>query len=135
MIYKVFQIPFADQHLSYGEYEKPYLTNIHDVHFNISHSGQYVACAVADQPVGIDIQEIISYRPELAVRVCSEKEISLVASSYDPSYTFTKIWTQKEAYIKMTGRGISDSLKSISVMDIPMQSCQWDNVIVTVCCL
>src|SRR5215204_7080172 len=46
-------IDFAE--LQYGEFKKPYLVD--NVHFNISHSGNYTVCAVSkDHEVGIDIE-------------------------------------------------------------------------------
>lgn len=41
---------------SVNAYGKPFLTNDSNVHFNISHAGHYVACVVADELVGIDIE-------------------------------------------------------------------------------
>lgn len=54
-IKKTFGIDIAKQNFTYTGHGKPYLLNYPDVHFNISHSGEYVACAVADSPVGVDI--------------------------------------------------------------------------------
>ena len=41
-------------------YGKPFLINAVEIHYNISHSGSYAACVVADLPVGIDIEQIKS---------------------------------------------------------------------------
>lgn len=117
MVWKVFQIPLSQQHIAYGSYGKPYLWDSPNVHFNISHSGQYVACAVADRPVGIDVQVIGAYWPEVAVRVCSEEELSRIRTSDDPAAEFTKLWTRKEAYLKMLGRGIAGGLKGLPTED------------------
>ena len=40
-----------------GEHGKPYLKERKDVFFNLSHSGDYVLCAVSDKEVGADIQK------------------------------------------------------------------------------
>ena len=40
-----------------GEHGKPFFTLQPGIHYNITHSGQYVACIFAGQEVGIDIQE------------------------------------------------------------------------------
>lgn len=110
MLLKYFQIPFSKQHISYGRYGKPYLRDYPNAHFNISHSGQFVACAVSDRPIGVDIQEIVSYRRDMAKRVFSAEEFSQIESSPDRSAEFTRLWTQKEAYLKMLGIGFSGSL-------------------------
>ena len=110
MLLKYFRIPFSKQHISYGRYGKPYLRDYPNVHFNISHSGQFVACAVSDRPIGVDIQEVVSYRRDVAKHIFSPEELSQIESSPDRSAEFTKLWSQKEAYLKMLGIGFSDSL-------------------------
>lgn len=86
-------------------------------HFNVSHSGNFVACSVGDSPVGIDIEELRSVRAALAERVCTEEERRFVFpnGSFD-STRFLSIWTAKEAYLKYTGEGIRTDLRGISVM-------------------
>ncbi|WMJ80657.1 hypothetical protein RBU49_17930 [Clostridium sp. MB40-C1] len=39
-------------------YGKPYVEKIKNFHFNISHSGEYVAVAISKQKVGIDIEKV-----------------------------------------------------------------------------
>lgn len=110
MLLKYFGIPFSLQHISYGLHGKPYLRDYPNAQFNISHSGQFVACAVSDRPIGVDIQEIVPYRRDVAKRVFDQKVLLQIESSPDPSAEFTKFWTQKEAYLKMLGIGLSGSL-------------------------
>lgn len=106
-IKKTFSIDIAKQKIAYTEYGKPYLLNYPDVHFNISHSGKYVTCAVSYTPVGIDIQKISEYNSDVAKRVCNEKELKQIEDSLDKASEFTKLWTQKEAVLKMHGTGIA----------------------------
>ena len=108
-IKKTFGIDIAKQEFSYNEYGKPYLLNYPDIHFNISHSGYYVACAVLDKPVGIDIQKISEYNPAVAKRVCTEQELKQIENSANKSSEFIKLWTQKEAVLKMYGTGIANA--------------------------
>lgn len=110
MLLKYFKIPFSKQYISYGRYGKPYLRDYPNAYFNISHSGQFVACAVSDCPIGVDIQEIVPYRRDVAKRVFNPDELLQIESSPDPSAEFTRLWTQKEAYLKMVGIGFSDCL-------------------------
>ncbi len=117
MIWETFQIPLSRQHISYGPHGKPYLRDSPNVQFNISHSGQYVACAVADRPVGIDVQVIGAYRPDVAVRVCSDEELAGIGASDDPAFEFTKLWTRKEAYLKMLGCGIAGGIRELPTGD------------------
>jgi len=84
---------------------KPYIDE-DGVWFNISHSGEYVACVVSDVPCGIDIQKIKEYNPRLARKVCSDEEIAIIGNG-DSASEFTRLWTEKEAVVKMLGTGIS----------------------------
>lgn len=110
MLLKFFRIPFSKQYISYGRHGKPYLRDYPNAQFNISHSGQFVACAVSDRPIGVDIQEIVSYRRDVAKCLFNPGELLQIESSPDPSDEFTKLWTQREAYLKMLGVGFSDYL-------------------------
>jgi hypothetical protein len=70
--------------------------------FNISHSANYVACAIADSPVGIDIEGGRKVNRSVAKRYFTEEEIESIHSDED----FFKIWTFKEALGKYTGEGL-----------------------------
>lgn len=107
LIKRTFGIDIAKQKFAYLEQGKPYLLNSPDVHFNISHSGKYVVCAVSDKPVGVDIQKIGEYSSDVAKRGCNEKELEQIENSLDKASEFTKLWTQKEAVLKMYGTGIA----------------------------
>ncbi len=117
MIWEVFQIPISQQYIAYGPYGKPYLRDYPNAHFNISHSGQYVACAVADRPVGIDVQVIGEFQPNVAVRVCREEELASIEASDNPAAEFIKLWTRKEAYLKMLGYGITGGIRELSARE------------------
>lgn len=106
LIQKVFDIPAKEQVVSYTEQGKPYLQNHSRVHYSISHSDQWVACAVFDSPVGLDIQTIGTFNDGVAKRVCNEAELLQLAQSKDAASLFTKLWTQKEAVVKKSGAGI-----------------------------
>jgi len=117
MVWETFHIPLSQQHIAYGPYGKPYLRDWPNVHFNISHSGQYVACAVANRPVGIDVQVIGAYRPDVAARVCTGKELARLRASDDPAIELARLWTQKEASLKMLGSGITGNIREVLTGD------------------
>lgn len=93
---------------------KPYVKNYPGFHFSLSHSGDYVVLATADIPVGIDVQEeSVSDTDKLARRFFSEKENEMLGKIEDDeerSHMFFRIWSAKEAYIKMTGYGLREDL-------------------------
>ncbi|MDE5740645.1 MAG: 4'-phosphopantetheinyl transferase superfamily protein [Bacteroidaceae bacterium] len=84
-----------------------------DVHFNLSHCRQAVACVVASCEVGIDIESIGRYKEPLARHVLNDQELASVQQAADPQLAFTRYWTQKEAIVKLTGRGIDDDLRNL----------------------
>jgi hypothetical protein len=73
-----------------------------NIFFNISHSANYVACVIADSPVGIDIEGRRKVNSSVAKRYFTEIEIESIHSDAD----FFKIWTFKEALGKCTGEGL-----------------------------
>lgn len=97
----------AENHLAVTEHGKPFLKGCENVHFNISHSGSYVVCAVARTPVGVDIQKIGEYKRTVAERVFNEPELLQIEASEDKASEFTKLWTEKEAVLKMLGTGLA----------------------------
>ncbi len=103
--------------VSYGTNGKPYLEKHPDVHFNISHSGDYIVCAVSGVEVGIDVERCRAYNPGIAERFFSKPEYAdLMRLEEDArrDYFFT-LWTIKESYLKALGRGLTKSLGSFTV--------------------
>ena len=85
--------------------------------FNLSHSGNYVICVIADREVGADIQRATRVRESLVRRCFSEKEKESLEicgnNEFDRELTFASIWTSKEATVKLTGRGIAQLLEKL----------------------
>ena len=108
-VYDIDENPLFD----YGEHGKPFLTNHPDIHFNISHCKDAVACAIDDSPVGIDIESVGRYKDELARYTMNDEEIAKIAAAEDPELVFIELWTKKEAATKLVGTGITDNLKEI----------------------
>lgn len=85
------------------------------LHFSLSHSGFFVACAVSEQEIGADIEALRPIRPALAKRVCTPEELAYINADGFDSARFLAVWTAKEAYCKYTGEGISADLRQLSV--------------------
>lgn len=85
------------------------------LHFSLSHSGFFVACAVSNREIGADIEALRLIRPALAKRVCSPEELRYVfpGGEFD-SARFLSVWTVKEAYCKYTGDGIAADLRTVA---------------------
>ncbi len=94
---------------SFGEHGKPYLEGHHGVHFSLSHCRLAAACAVSSRPVGIDVETIRQPHETLLRHVMSEEEVSTIYAAADPALQFTRLWTRKEALLKLRGTGLANA--------------------------
>lgn len=100
-------LPLAYQ---YKENGKPYFKN-YPYYFSLSHSGDYVVCALSGREVGADLQiHRAADLERLAVRYFSPAEIDAFRQAGDREAFFFRLWARKEAYGKLTGKGIADAL-------------------------
>ena len=100
----------------YNEFGKPSLPNL-SIHFSLSHCKDAVACAVSDHNIGIDVENILPYNPDVARRVCTAAELEMLEQSENKEADFIKLWTMKEAIYKFDGRGLTMSFKEINIED------------------
>ena len=117
----------GDVELHYGDNGKPYLTD--EGHFfNISHSGDYVVCAISDADIGVDVEGFSPVRPAVLRRCFIEDEQQWIGN--DPE-RFFRLWTMKEAYMKLLGTGFSLPAKEIALAIPPTEGydaaheCYW----------
>lgn len=98
----------------FGPHGKPFLQDAPRIHFNLSHCPGATLCVVADSPVGCDVENVPEQPdPDLLRTVCNASEVAAVLQSSSPALAFTRLWTQKEAFLKYTGEGISPDLQDI----------------------
>lgn len=113
---------------AYGEHGKPVLAGLEDgegesvacgdglwgrIHFNLSHCREAVACAVGAQPVGIDVESVRPLSESLVNYTMSNEEQQIIYGTENPALAFTRLWTMKEARMKLTGEGISNHIKEV----------------------
>ena len=112
----------------YNEHGKPYIEG--GPFFSISHCKEGIAVAIDDQPVGIDIEAIRNVDQELILRTMNEEEQRQIHSNRD----FTRLWTQKEAILKMEGTGITsfEQLQGLSIPDYRIQTIEKEKYIYTI---
>jgi 4'-phosphopantetheinyl transferase len=99
-------------------YGKPLLKYpTEDIHFNISHSGKWVVCAIDERPLGIDIEKIKTVEFDIAKRFFSEQEYQdlMKKEVVEQLDYFYDLWTLKESYIKYVGKGLSMPLNSFTI--------------------
>jgi len=112
--------------LEYG-YKKNILEDIQLTHFNrpflhegidfsISHSGEYVTCAIGrGVKLGMDVElKNLQFDPEDAGDIFCDAEREYIRSSGNQCDAFFRLWARKESLIKADGRGFSAPLTSIN---------------------
>ena len=107
-----------DAQIDYGEHEKPYIKGS-NIYFNLSHSEEYVICAISNYEIGCDIEKIDSGGEKIAKRFFHEKEFDRIASSENEAEKlelFYELWTLKESFIKVTGQGLHLPLSSFQII-------------------
>ena len=91
--------PFAPSDYAYKESGQPTIQN---GHISISHTEGYAACAIAREPVGIDVERGHTFSKAAAKRILSPQE-ELMSDSTNADELLSRIWTVKESFLKMTG--------------------------------
>lgn len=115
---KYFDLDIKNSVISLNKYGKPEIENSKNIHYNISHSSEYVVCAVSDVEIGIDIEKKREINCiDISSRYFSVEENGLIeGKTYKKSLdAFYKLWTLKESYIKCCGKGFSIPLHSFSL--------------------
>jgi 4'-phosphopantetheinyl transferase len=133
--------------LCYDENGRPMLVGS-EVDFNISHTANYVFCAIARKENGKCVR--VGLDAEEPKRMSSLRSLALAERWFvggerkefarDPSLNrFLKVWTRKEAFLKWSGEGLR-AVKSADVTEVEeTQSVRFhdfstDDTIITLCC-
>jgi 4'-phosphopantetheinyl transferase len=119
----------AELRFSYSGHGKPMLeeqAGQPSINFNLSHSqGLALYAVTSGQYVGIDLEHIRDDfdRERIAAHAFSaeEREALMTLSASQRRVGFFHCWTQKEAYIKATGEGLSRPLDGFDVSLAPDQ--------------
>ncbi len=105
--------------IDYKDRTKPVISYpLMDIHFNISHSGEWVLIGISRKELGIDIEKIdpeFQYS-DLLQEHFSGPEKSFISGSANPLLAFFYLWTRKEALTKAWGTGLQENLKTVSVL-------------------
>lgn len=112
---------------SYGAYGKPALAGEHQdtsLRFNMSHSHNVALLAITkEKQLGVDVEHIRSdfASEDIARRFFSRLEIEgfNTLAKEEQVAAFFRCWTRKEAFIKATGKGLSQPLDAFDVTLAP----------------
>ena len=97
----------------YGEHGKPTIVGHPEIHINLSHCREAAVCAVSSRPVGIDVESISRYKDSLAEYTMNASELRKIKEAENPEEEFIRLWTMKEAVLKLSGEGISNDIKDV----------------------
>lgn len=131
-----------DLMFEYGKYGKPHLHNVSNYHFSVSHTNNIIAFASSGDKIGIDIET--SNRADIPFVETADLhftsgEADYIRNSTYPAKSFLEIWTRKEAYVKCSGKGLSQPLDSFDVLKksdkYKLFTLSQKNFIVSVCCI
>lgn len=110
--------PIDSIEITKSEKGKPFIITRKDAHFNISHSGNWVVMVFSNHEVGVDIEKLKPVDFRVARRFFSPMEIAdleKLKGELKRDYFFT-LWTLKESYLKLLGRGLTKTLNSFTIM-------------------
>ncbi len=105
-----------------GDKGKPHPEGFNGIHFNVSHSGNWVVVATSGKEVGVDIERMRKVPEGVAYRFFSEPEKQMLdkaGDEFSKAHIFFTLWTLKESFLKAIGKGLSKSLSSFSVLSTP----------------
>ncbi|MFW0078888.1 MAG: 4'-phosphopantetheinyl transferase superfamily protein [Coxiella endosymbiont of Haemaphysalis qinghaiensis] len=117
----------------YNKHGKPYLINEPSLYFNLSDSHRVALYAITTNvEVGVDIESMRSniHAKDIAERFFSPNEIAAFRTLPKGQHLegFYRIWTMKEAYIKVIGRGLSFGLDQFTT-NINVDSIKMDGLL------
>ena len=105
----------ADLTVVRPRYQKPFLKALPQIGFSVSHSGEYWACAISAQRLGLDLQQENFSGTERIARRFFHPEEKAYLGKYPER--FFRVWTAKESYVKFTGEGVTDQFGDFSVVE------------------
>ena len=119
LLHKATGEPLPDEAFITGDKGKPAHDGFRGIHFNITHSGEWVAVALSSKCVGVDVERIRKIPEGLAKRFFSEAENQWLDSAKNEAEQkdiFFTLWTLKESFLKAIGSGLTKSLSSFTIL-------------------
>ncbi len=98
---------------------KPFFKNLPEVFFNASHSGNCAVCSFSDEEIGCDVEKSDRANTEIAKRFFVRTECDYIFSAKtekEMSERFFRLWTLKESYLKLSGKGLQGGLDSFEII-------------------
>lgn len=97
----------------YNEHGKPAIVGHPEIYFNLSHCKEAAVCAISDRPIGVDVESVRAFKDSLVRYTMNDAEVRQIETSEDQAVAFIRLWTMKEAALKLIGTGISKDMKEV----------------------
>lgn len=107
---------------TYGEHGKPALVGHPDIYFNLSHCREAAVCVVGHRPVGVDVETIRPFKEQLVRYTMNDREVERIMQAERPDVEFIRLWTMKEAVLKLRGEGVSRDLRTVLTGNEPIDT-------------
>ena len=103
--FKKMNADYLLNHIQLGVKDRPFIND--NLDFNISHSGDYIITAIAENSkVGIDIEKHRNLNISLFKKYFNDSEWNDIQTAQNKLKIFFDYWTIKESAIKCDGRGV-----------------------------
>lgn len=104
---------------SEGPAGKPFLAETSSLHFNLSHSGDWVALAFCrEMEIGVDVEQgSLQDVQSMVPMVFHPNELQALGGAPDLN-GFYRTWTLKEAISKAMGSGLGSDFASLELIDV-----------------
>ena len=97
---------------------RPRVVQRPDLSCSLAHSGAWGAGAVADRPVGVDVERVRPRSAEILRHIADDTEREAAgAGSGEVAQVITRIWTLKEAVLKGMGVGLAVAPKHLKLRE------------------
>lgn len=110
--------------LGRNRYGKPTLEGS-PVQFSLSHAGDWVACGLADCPLGVDIEKVQPVEQGMyGLCLTPQERQQLEQAPMPPERRFIQLWTLKESFGKLRGDGLNCGFPQFQVEPVAGDACR-----------
>lgn len=109
----------SDVEFTIGLNKKPQLKDHDNLHYNVSHSGDWALIGIANRVLGIDVEKVDPdfFFQDIVAHSFNPFEKRYLESNNNDPVLFYQLWTRKEALVKATGKGIDGDFDQIPSLD------------------
>ena len=131
-------IDYDSLDIKYSKNGKPFINK--DLFYSIAHSKNYITGVIFNKKIGIDIEEIDSFKIKNIDAFASKNEQEYINKSDDKLISSIKVFTLKEAYIKYKDLSIFD-IRNINIVknnkfeidECKIKSIVNENYVISIC--